>query len=69
MAQPPCTPDFDLANFFLFLKLQTPMKAKRFAMIDTGKCVSEVAEYKCVISEGNYFEGNKIVIVKSINTF
>ena len=35
MPQPPYSPDLALAGFFLFPKLKTPIKEKRFATIET----------------------------------
>ena len=37
MPQSPYLPDLALANFFLFPKLKTPMKEKRFATIEEFK--------------------------------
>ena len=37
MSQPPYSPDLAPANFFLFPKLKTPMKGKRFATIEELK--------------------------------
>ena len=37
MPQPPYSPDLATADFFLFLKLKTPMKGKRFATIEEIK--------------------------------
>ena len=39
--QPPYTPDFILADFFLFSKLKTPMKGKRFPTIEEIKVKSK----------------------------
>ena len=81
MPQPPYSPDLAPADFFLFPKLKTPMKGKRFAAIEEikekskqellaipksafQKCFEDWKKrwHKCIISEGDYFEGNKIVI-------
>ena len=61
------------AEFFLFPKLEIPMKGKLFAMIEEMKEKSKQKKrfkdrkkycHKCIISEGGYFEGDKIVIDK-----
>lgn len=81
MPQPPYSPDLAPADFFLFPKLKTPMKGKRFATIEEikekskqellaipksafQKCFEDWKKrwHKCIISEGDYFEGDKIVI-------
>ena len=81
MPQPLYSPYLDPADVFLFPKLKTPMKGKRFATIEEIKEKSKhellaipksafqkffedwkKRWHKCIISEGDYFEGNKIVI-------
>ena len=37
ISQPPYSPDLAFADFFLFPKPKTPMKGKRFAMIEERK--------------------------------
>ena len=83
MSQPPYSPDLAPADFFLFSKLKTAMKGKRFATIEEikekskqellgiqksafQKCFEGWKKrwHKCIISEGDYFEGDKIVISK-----
>ena len=77
------SPDLAPAGFFLFPKLKTPLKGKRFAMIEEikekskqellvitksafQKCFDDWKKcwHKCIVTEGNYFEGDKIVIDK-----
>ena len=79
MLQPPLAP----ADLFLFPKLKTSMKVKRFFTIGEikekskqklleltkdmfQKCFENWNKrlHKCIISEGEYFEGNKIVFNK-----
>ena len=75
MCEPPYSPDLTSADFFLFPKLKTPMKGKRFATIEGIKEKSKqnllaipkkkrVSEVFRIISEGSYFEADKIVIDK-----
>ena len=73
MPQPPYSPDLAPAEFFLFPKLKTTMKGKRFATIEEIKekskqellAIASKGWHKCIISEGNYFERDKIVIDES----
>ena len=63
-------------EFFLFPELNTPMKGKRFVKIEEikekekkraiQKCFEDWKKcwYNCIISDGGYFEGDKIVIDK-----
>ena len=81
MPQPPYSLDLTPADFFLFPKLKTQMKGKRFATIEEIKEISKqqllaiptsafqkcFEDWKnrwrmCIISEGGYFKGDKIVI-------
>ena len=72
MPQPLYPPDLASADAFLYPKLKTPMKGKRFAMIGEIKekskqkllAITKKPWHKCIISEGNYFEAHKIVIEK-----
>ena len=77
MPQPPYSPDLAPVEFFLFPKLEIPMKAKRFATIEDRSCwrylkarfrslsrIGKNAGISVLISEGGYFEGDKIVIDK-----
>ena len=79
MPQPPYSPDLGPAYFLLFPQLKTSMKGKLFATIEEIKEKSKQEllaipkssfqkcfEDKCIISEGGYFEGDKIVIDKQI---
>ena len=52
----PQPPDFSPADFFLFPKLKTPMKVKRFATIQEVKeksteAVMTIQKSTCIISE------------------
>lgn len=66
MPQPPYSPDLAPCDFFLFPKLKRPLKGRRYATIDDDffKCFEDWEKrwHKCIISEGNYFEGDKIDI-------
>ena len=74
MPYPPYSPDLAFTDFFLFPKLKTPIKGKRFATIEEikaktkQKCFEDRKKrcLKCTISDWSYFEGNKIVIDKQI---
>ena len=82
MPQQPYSPDLALAEFFLFPKLKTPMKGKRFVTIEEIKeklsqelvAIPKNAFQNCfedwkkcwrkyIISEGDYFEEDKIVVI------
>ena len=72
------SPDLVLADFFLLPKLKTLIEGKRFAMIEKVKEKSAISKnafqkcfedgkkrwLRCIISEGGYFKGDKIVIDK-----
>ncbi|UYV71503.1 hypothetical protein LAZ67_8003522 [Cordylochernes scorpioides] len=76
MPQLPFTPDLAPCDFFLFPKLKRPMKGRRYATLDEIKKASKeelkkndfLKSYedwknrchKCIISHGDYFEGDKI---------
>ncbi|UYV62471.1 hypothetical protein LAZ67_2000722 [Cordylochernes scorpioides] len=76
MPQPPYSPDLAPCDFFLFPKLKRPMKGRRYATLDEIKTASkeELKKiikndffedwknrwHKCIISHGDYFEGDKI---------
>ena len=80
MPQQPYSPDLTPADFFLFPKLKTPMRGKRFATIEEikekskqvllaiafQKCFDDWKKcwHKCIIFHGGYFEGDTIVIDK-----
>ena len=51
MPQPPYLPDLVPADFFLFPKLKTPMKLKRFARIEEIKEKVAVGDTKKHVSE------------------
>ena len=85
MPQPLYSPDLAPADFFLYPKLKTPMKGKRFAMIeeikekserlavsDTKKRVSAVfrlLKKALALSCGGYFDGDKRDFDKYRHTF
>jgi len=77
--QPPYSPDLAPADFFLFPKLKSTLKGRRFDTIDeiqknsTNELFAIPKEAfqkafqswqkrweRCVDSEGNYFEGDKL---------
>jgi len=77
--QPPCSPDLAPSDFFLFPKLKSTLKGRRFDTFDEIKKNSTKALFaipkeafqkafqswqkrweRCVASEGNYFEGDKL---------
>ncbi|UYV63371.1 hypothetical protein LAZ67_2003869 [Cordylochernes scorpioides] len=75
MPQPPYSPDLAPWDFFLFPKLKRPMKGRRYATLDEIKRASkeELKKiflkwfedwknrwHKCIISHGDYFEGDKL---------
>ena len=88
MSQPLYSVDLALVDFFIFPKLKTPMKGKRFPTIEEikekskpeplaipkiafKKCCEDLKKrwHRCIIFEGSYFEGDKIIIFKEINSF
>jgi len=77
--QPPCSPDLAPADFFLFPKLKSTLKGRRFDTFDeiqknsTKELFANLKEAfqivfrswqkrweRCVASEGNYSEGDKL---------
>jgi transposase len=77
--QPPYSPDLAPADFFLFPKLKSTVKRRRFDTIDEIQKISTNKFFaipkavfqkgfqscqkrweRCVASEGNYFEGDKL---------
>ena len=63
VTQPPYSPDLVPCDFYLFPKLKSPLKGKRFQTVD------EIQEYmmdgaadgnweNCVRPQGAYFEGD-----------
>jgi len=77
--QPPYSPDLAPADFFLFPKLKSTLKGRRFDTFDEIQKNSTKELFaipkeafrkvfqswqkhweRCVASEGNYFEGNKL---------
>ncbi|EZA62238.1 Histone-lysine N-methyltransferase SETMAR [Ooceraea biroi] len=72
MPQPPYSPDMAPCDFFLFPKIKNTMKGRRFANIEeiktTENCFQKCFKdwkkrwHKCIISNGDYFEGDKINI-------
>lgn len=81
MPQPPYSPDIAPCDFFLFPKMKTNMKGRRFANIEEikrqslnelnaipksefQKCFEDWKKrwHKCIIYDGDYFQGNKINI-------
>ncbi|UYV74924.1 hypothetical protein LAZ67_12001815 [Cordylochernes scorpioides] len=75
MPQPLYSPDLAPCDFFLFPKLKRPMKGQRYATLDEIKMASKERVkndflkcfedwknrwYKCIISHGDYFDGDKI---------
>ncbi|UYV76531.1 hypothetical protein LAZ67_14001018 [Cordylochernes scorpioides] len=71
MPQPPYSPELAPGDFFLFPKLKRPMKgrhgieggAEKILKNDFLKCFEDWKNrwHKCIISHGDYFEGDKIV--------
>ena len=81
MPQPPYSPDLAPCDFFLFPRLKSPMKGRRFAKFEEiktesrrelkdipksayQKCFEDWKKrwHKCIISEGDYFEGDNTEI-------
>jgi transposase len=72
--QPPYSPDLAPADFFLFPKLKSTLKGRRFNTFDEIQKKSKNGLFaiskafqswqkcweRCVASEGSYFEGNKL---------
>ena len=77
--QPPYSPDLAPADFFLFPKLKSALKGRRFETFDEIQKSSTKELFaipkeafrkafrswhkrweRCVASEGNYFEGEKL---------
>jgi len=73
--QPPYSPDLAPADFFLFPKLKSTLKGRRFDTFDEIQKNSKKELFaipkeafqswqkcweRCVASEGNYFEGDKL---------
>jgi len=73
--QPPYSPDLAPAHFFLFPKLKSTLKGRRFDTFDEIQKNSTKELFaipkeafqswqkrweRCVASEGNYFEGEKL---------
>ena len=54
MPQPPYSSDLAPAEFFLFPKLRTPMKGKRFATIEEMKEKSPTAPGVSEVFRGSY---------------
>ena len=69
MPQPPYSPDLAPSDFFLFPKLKKPMKEplkelKAIPQNDYQKCFDDWKKrwHECIISNGDYFEGDNINI-------
>ena len=68
VTQPPYSPDLVPCDFWLFPKLKSPLKGKRFQTIDEiqenmkGQLADEDWE-NCVRSQDAYFEGDWVIIV------
>ena len=66
VTQPPYCPDLATCNFWLFPKLKSPSKGKRFQTIDEIQENTRGSWWwldTCVWSQGAYFEGDCSVIV------
>ena len=65
VTQPHYSPDLVPCDFWLFPKLKSPLKGKRFQTVNSGKYdgAADGNWENCVKSQGAYFEGDYIVIV------
>ena len=57
--QPPYSPDLAPCDFWLFPKLKSPLKEKRFHTINEENTTGQLMVTEtCVRSKGAYFEGH-----------